>query len=338
VDSAEAAFYDTAVELSRKAEEEQRAAQSHLDAAHEYERLADAGVKPAPAGRPVRAEAGTQSPATTESDRWQASTDDAEKVDEGTIDAPPVVPASHSGSDVGTEDQRARFFEYSRDMLCTAGFDGYFKLLNEAWEHTLGYAREELLSQPYMDLVHPADVERTQAEAASLSTAGVDTVQFRNRYRAKDGSYRWLEWNSRADLEAGLVYAVARDVTDQQRTAEVEARLSAIVRSSNDAIYGLSPQGSITSWNSGAERMYGYRVDEIVGQPLSRLVPPDRADEDRVLLERVLRGETVEHFQTDRRKKDGTTFQASVSMSQVLDAQSRITGASVTSRAIGQRR
>jgi PAS domain S-box-containing protein len=172
------------------------------------------------------------------------------------------------------------------------------------------------------------------AEAASLGTAGVDTIQFRNRYRAKDCSYRWLEWNSRVDRDAELIYAVARDVTDQQRAAEAEARLSAIVRSSADGIIGLSPESTITSWNAAAERLYGYSLDEIVGQPLVKLLPPERADEGRMLLDRVLGGQAVEHFETCRLKKDGTQFKASISISQILDDQGRVVGASISVREI----
>jgi PAS domain S-box-containing protein len=346
LESVEAAFYDTAMELVRKAEEEERAAQSHLDAAREYDRLAaePQGSVTATATRAEpAAEAGVGREERRGLGRWQRR--GRESGDRSSREAASSDTAGHEHErvseteleEVSVDEQRARFFDYSRDMLCTAGFDGYFKLVNEAWERTLGYTRDEMLSRPYMDFVHPADIERTTAEAASLGTAGVDTVQFRNRYRAKDGSYRWLEWNSRADRGAELIYAVARDVTDQQRAAEAEARLSAIVRSSADGIIGLSPQGTITSWNAGAERLYGYTMDEIVGEPLSTLIPPERAGEDRMLLDRVLAGETIDHFETERQRKDGTRFTASVSMAQVLDDQDRVVGASISVREIKPR-
>jgi PAS domain S-box-containing protein len=316
LESVDAAFYDTAMEMVRRAEEDERAAQSHLDAAREYDRLAAEGpasVATALAEHPAEPSAIEESASVP--------VGEPERTSEGSEKVP-------------VEEQRGRFFDYSRDMLCTAGFDGYFKLLNDAWERTLGYTKEELPSRPYLDFVHPADIERTMAEAASLGTAGADTVQFRNRYRSKDGSYRWLEWNSRADMGSELIYAVARDVTDQQRAAEAEARLSAIVRSSADAIIGLSPQGTVTSWNPAAERLYGYSVDEVIGEPLTKLIPPDRADEQRMLLDRVQAGDTIEHFETRRRRQDGTEFDASLSMSQVLDAQGRIVGASISVREI----
>jgi PAS domain S-box-containing protein len=338
LESTEAAFYDTAMELVRRAEEDERAAQSHLDAAREYDRMATAAptsMATVPAQRPAEPSAreqGGHGPG-----RWprrRGGSDSRAREDGASVPHGEPETVADGREEMLVDEQRSRFFDYSRDMLCTAGFDGYFKLLNDAWERTLGYAQSELLSRPYLDFVHPADVERTLAEAASLGTVGVDTVQFRNRYRAKDGSYRWLEWNSRADMGAELIYAVARDVTDQQRAAEAEARLSAIVRSSADAIIGLSPQGTVTSWNPAAERLYGYSVDEMVGEPLAKLIPAERAGEERELLERVQAGDTIEYFETRRRRKDSTEFDASVSMSQVLDAQGRVVGASISVREV----
>jgi PAS domain S-box-containing protein len=333
LDAANAAFQDTAEKLGRQADEEDRAARSHLEAAREYERLA--AESPAAVATATVDEETSRN--ETESERgeggfalWRRRRHDVQLEAEGSVGADPEI----ASADVPDGDERVRFFEFSRDMLCLAGFDGYFKLLNEAWERTLGYPRDELLTQPYIDYVHPADVERTSAEAASLATAGADTVHFRNRYRAKDGSYRWLEWSARSDTTAGLIYAIARDVTSQQRVAEVQSRLSAIVRSSTDGIYGLSPEGVVTSWNLGAERLYGYSPGEIVGQPLSRLIPAERFGEDRELLQKVLAGETADHVETSRVRKDGSTFEASLSISPILDAESRITGASVSARDI----
>ena len=101
-------------------------------------------------------------------------------------------------------------------MLCIAGFDGYFKRINQAWSKTLGFSEEELLSRPYVDFVHPADREATATEAQKTSE-GQSVVCFQNRYLCRDGGYRWLLWRATPDTERGLIYAVARDVTDQKR-------------------------------------------------------------------------------------------------------------------------
>ena len=108
-------------------------------------------------------------------------------------------------------------------MLCIAGIDGYFKHLNPAWEKTLGYSKEELLSHPYVDFVHPEDRDATIAEASSLA-AGRDTFIFENRYRCKDGSYKWLRWTGGVRAEKGVIYASARDISPRKRE---EARLAA---------------------------------------------------------------------------------------------------------------
>jgi PAS domain S-box-containing protein len=98
------------------------------------------------------------------------------------------------------------------DMLCLASVDGYFKVLNKAWSETLGYSDEELLSRPFLDLVHPDDRAATLAEVSNISD-GSPAVQFRNRYRCKDGSYKWLAWRAAAATADGTIYARARDVT-----------------------------------------------------------------------------------------------------------------------------
>ena len=117
------------------------------------------------------------------------------------------------------EDELKTLFRMSRDMLCIAGFDGYFRRLNPAWQETLGYSVEELTSRPYVEFVHPEDRAATSDEAHSVS-AGQGTLLFENRYRRRDGSYRWLAWKAAPIVEQGLVYCVARDVTEQKAAAE----------------------------------------------------------------------------------------------------------------------
>ena len=117
-----------------------------------------------------------------------------------------------------------RFFDLSIDMLTIAHFSGYFKRLNPAWERTLGFSRQELLSTPLFEFIHPDDRERT-VEQNRIVRAGGQALGFENRYRCKDGSYRWLLWNSTADLEHQLIYAVARDVTASKRAEEERERL-----------------------------------------------------------------------------------------------------------------
>ncbi len=111
-----------------------------------------------------------------------------------------------------------QFFNVSLDLLCIANTEGYFLLLNPAWGNVLGYTLKELTSRQFLDLVHPDDLERTQKALASL-VSQQEVIQFENRYRSKDGAYRWLEWT--AAPAGNLIYAAARDFTDRLK-AEVE--------------------------------------------------------------------------------------------------------------------
>src|SRR5262249_6501481 len=122
-----------------------------------------------------------------------------------------------------TEDDLREFIDLSLNLMCIAGTDGYFKHVNPAWETTLGYTREELLSRPYVEFLHPDDRESTVAEAARVAS-GRSTLSFENRYRCKDGSYKWLLWSAVGRADRGLIYAIAADVTERK---SVEARLAA---------------------------------------------------------------------------------------------------------------
>jgi PAS domain S-box-containing protein len=131
-------------------------------------------------------------------------------------DRGPVDPASRAPADL------ERFFAFSRDMLCVADFNGFFMHVNPAFERVLGHTSGELVHEPFMSFVHPDDRDATIAEYESVMGGG-EALAFENRYRCRDGSYRWLQWSSITDGEAGLVYAVARDVTDAKQ-AEAELR------------------------------------------------------------------------------------------------------------------
>jgi len=121
------------------------------------------------------------------------------------------------------EEELNRFFTLSLDMLCVAGFDGYFKRLNPAWQRTLGYSEEELLARPYMDFVHPDDRDATVVEARKQSEEGLEIIYFENRYRHKDGTLRWLLWTSTPFPQQQVVYAAARDITERKAAEETMA-------------------------------------------------------------------------------------------------------------------
>jgi len=121
-------------------------------------------------------------------------------------------------------DLEDRFFAVSIDMLCYLDFSGYFKRLNPAWERTLGFTCDELMSRPFIEFVHPDDRARTLEQNARVR-AGGHALGFENRYICKDGSYRWLLWNAAPDIGARSIYSVARDVTERKQAEEERERL-----------------------------------------------------------------------------------------------------------------
>ena len=112
-----------------------------------------------------------------------------------------------------------RFFAASIDMLCFLDFNGYFRRLNPAWERTLGFTVEELMSRPFLEFVHPDDRERTLEQNARVR-AGGQALSFENRYLCKDGSYRWFRWNAAPDMGDKVIYSMARDVTASKLAEE----------------------------------------------------------------------------------------------------------------------
>jgi PAS domain S-box-containing protein len=122
------------------------------------------------------------------------------------------------------DDTEDRFFDLSIDMLCFLDFSGYFKRLNPAWERTLGFTREELMSRPFIEFVHPDDRERTLNQNRQVR-AGGQALAFENRYRCKDGSYRWFLWNAAPDSDQRVIYSVARDITDRKHAEEEREKL-----------------------------------------------------------------------------------------------------------------
>jgi PAS domain S-box-containing protein len=119
--------------------------------------------------------------------------------------------------------ERDQLFDLSLDLLCIAGFDGYFKRVNPAFEETLGYSATELTAVSFLDFVHPDDRDKTVEESQALNH-GRPTTSFENRYRCRDGSYRWLSWNAVADPLRNLIYAIARDITAQKLADEALRR------------------------------------------------------------------------------------------------------------------
>ena len=128
------------------------------------------------------------------------------------------------------------------------------------------------------------------------------------------------------------------DITDRKHAEEIKQRFSSIVQFSDDAIISKNLKGIIESWNEGAERIFGYTANEAIGQSVEMLIPPDRIDEEWEILNRIRRGEHIEHYETVRRRKDGSLIDISLTVSPIMDAEGRVVGASKIARDISERR
>lgn len=170
------------------------------------------------------------------------------------------------------------FFNHSVDMLCIAGFDGYFKILNPAWSRTLGWSTDELLSRPWNDFVHPDDLERTESVKSEIVN-GSEVYAFINRFRCKDGTYKWLSWNSHPNRKHNVMFGVARDETKKRqnelKVKESEAKLEKLFEHAPDAmIVTEKEKGLVLAVNKSAEMLIQKPRDVLIGSHFTELHPP----------------------------------------------------------------
>jgi PAS domain S-box-containing protein len=231
-------------------------------------------------------------------------------------------------------------FENAGDVLYTLDLEGRLTNVNRKAEEVTGYSREELLGRSVADLIAPECIGLMQ-EMLARKTGGEPRTTYELEVLAKDGRRVTLEVTSRLVLEDGRPIGIqgsARDISDRRLAEETRLRLAAIVESSEDAILSKTLDGIVTSWNAGAERMYGYTAAEMVGQPIATLAPPDRPDEIQSILARLRRGERITDFETVRQRKDGALLNVSLAISPMRAADGRLIGASTIARDITGRK
>ena len=209
---------------------------------------------------------------------------------------------------------------------------------NAAYQNLLGYTAEEILGLTLYDVVPYSQenmdcyIERVLAQRRYVSGE--------RRHRRKDGSLVSVEVGANVISYSGreAISIVVRDITERKQAEEVSSRLAAIVDSSNEAIIGKTLDGTITSWNRGAEKIYGYSSEEVVGRPISMLVPADLPDEIPQILKRISLGEGIDQYETVRITKEGRRLDVSLTISPIKDWQGNIVGASTIARDITERK
>jgi PAS domain S-box-containing protein len=194
--------------------------------------------------------------------------------------------------------------------------------------------------------VHPDDLERVRAAMeAAIDPTNPKPYAIEFRHVRGDGQVRWIGAHAHVHFEgsgrerrAVSMIGTGQDITERKQQEAAQARLAAIVTSSADAIVGKTLDGIVTNWNEAAERMFGYSAGEMIGQSIRRIIPADRQAEEDMILARLAQSESIEHFETKRVTKDGRTFDASVTISPVRDAEGRVIGAAKIIRDITQRK
>jgi two-component system cell cycle sensor histidine kinase/response regulator CckA len=242
-----------------------------------------------------------------------------------------------------SEERFKRVVESAPSAMVMIGSSGAIELVNLQAERLFGYARSELLGRSVEVLIP----ERFRATHPTLRTSFLDAPESRpmgagrELYgRKKDGSEFPIEIGlNPVETEEGLmVLSAIIDITERhQKTLEANY-LAAIVASSSDAIIGKTLDGVITSWNPAAATLFGYSANEVIGKHVSLLIPPERLNEEEVILNRIRAGERLEQFETLRRRKDGMDIAVSLTVSPIRDARGEIVGASKIVRDVTERK
>ncbi len=210
-------------------------------------------------------------------------------------------------------------------------------------ETLLGYPTEEWIRNPNLlhDAVHPDDLERVLADATRLRETG-EPLRSEYRYIAADGRIVWvLDETILVRDERGTplwVQGFLVDITESKVAEETRARLAAIIESSNDAITSATLDFRLTSWNAGAERMYGYTAEDMLGQPITLLVPPERQEETLEILRQVVTEDRVAHLEAVRKREGGGLVHVAFTYSPIRDSEGRVVGVSSIGQDVTERK
>jgi len=221
--------------------------------------------------------------------------------------------------------------ESSDDAILSVSLDGIITSWNQAAERLYGYSADEMIGHPFSILV-PAEKVDEAIYIREKLRKGQSIANYETSRLKKDGSAVPVSMNISPinDLTGALIggSAIYRDISEFKKTEMYNALSAAIVAASNDAIQSFTLDGIITSWNPGAERTYGYTADEIIGKPFTVLVPSEALHESADLMEKVRKGQSIEHFETLRLRKDGSVIPVSMNISPISDSTGAVNGGS----------
>src|SRR5256885_14264538 len=229
------------------------------------------------------------------------------------------------------------------DCIITMGQDGRVLEFNPAAERVFGFTRAEAIGKELAELIIPPRMreQHRRGLAHYLKTGEGPVIGKRIEIAGvrKDGSEILVELAITAlksDQEP-VFTAYLRDITKRKGNEDASRHLAAIIESSDDAIVSKDLNGIITSWNAGAEKLFGFKADETINKPITIIIPPDRYHEEQQILDRIHSGERVEHLDTVRRRKDGTLINVSLTVSPIKRADGHVIGASKIARDISER-
>jgi two-component system, chemotaxis family, CheB/CheR fusion protein len=229
------------------------------------------------------------------------------------------------------------------DCIIIMGADGRVLEFNPVAERVFGFTRLEAVGKELAELIIPARMreQHRRGLAHYLKTGEGPVIGRRIEITGvrKDGSEILVELAITAlKIDSSPVFtAYLRDITEGTRNEEASRHLAAIVESSDDAIVSKDLNGIITSWNAGAEHLFGFSADEAIKKPITIIIPPDRYHEEQQILDRINSGERVDHFDTVRRRKDGVPINVSITVSPIKRTDGRVIGASKIARDISER-
>jgi PAS domain S-box-containing protein len=239
-----------------------------------------------------------------------------------------------------SEEQFRAIVETTPECVMLVGEDGTLLHINSSGLSILGAPSADIvLGKSVYDVIAMEHRDRFREFNELVCRGQKATLEF--DIVGSQGEHRHMETHSAPLRRSGGVtvqLAVARDITERKRIERAALWLGAIIDSSDDAIVSKDLNGIITSWNNSAQRLFGYTAAEVIGRSVTILIPPDRLDEEPNILARLRRGERVDHFESKRRRKDGTLIDVSLTISPVKDAQGNIVGASKIARDITERK